>query len=94
MSACVSWSSRQNLTLHTLYVLGYAIVRRIRATIVEVEKKQVLYILSVCVCSLSYQACKVHALHCMVICGPFCCQFFHIISQTSLFSEKKKLLNI
>jgi hypothetical protein len=39
-------------------------VRRVLATIVIVEKQQVLHIVSVCVCSLIYPACNAHALYC------------------------------
>jgi hypothetical protein len=39
-------------------------MRRVLATIVAVEKQQVLYVLSVCVCSLSCSACNAQAPYC------------------------------
>jgi len=36
-------------------------LRRVRATIVEVEKQGVLHSLRVCICSLRYPACNAHA---------------------------------
>jgi hypothetical protein len=42
-------------------------VRRVHVTIVAVEKQTVLHILGVCVRSLSYPACKVHAAYYIVI---------------------------
>jgi len=56
-------------------------LRRVRATLVAVEKQLVLRILNVCVCSLRYPACKAHAPYYRVICGlPRSTVFFHIIS--------------
>jgi hypothetical protein len=44
---------------------------------------------SVCVCGLSYPACKAHGVYCIVICGlPGSTIFFHIISKTVWFSIK------
>jgi hypothetical protein len=37
-------------------------------TIYALEKQQILHILSVCVCSISYPACKAHRAY-IVICG-------------------------
>jgi hypothetical protein len=65
------------------------ILRRVRVTIVAVEELE-YYIFWVCVCSLSYPACKAHAPYCIVICGLFgCIIFFHNTSQMEGFSEKK-----
>ena len=48
----------------------------------------------VCVCILSYPACKAHAPYCFVICGlPRSTIFFHVITQTTRFSRENKLLN-
>jgi hypothetical protein len=39
-------------------------LRRVRITIVAVEKQQVrYYIFRMCVCNLNYLACKAHALY-------------------------------
>ena len=52
------------------------------------------YIFWVCVCSISYPACKVHAQFYIVICGlSGCTTFSHIISETERFLGKK-LVNI
>ena len=52
--------------------------RRVRVTIVAVEKQYVLRILSVC--SFSYPTCKAHAPYYIVICGlSGCTKFFHIL---------------
>ena len=69
-------------------------MRSFRVTIVAVEKLQVLHILSVCVCSLKLSnmqsACAVITL------SPVAClaltYFFHIISKTEQFSEKKMFI--
>jgi hypothetical protein len=54
-------------------------LRRVRVTIVAVEKPKVLHIPSVC--SLSYPECKAHAPHYIVICGLSGCTIvYHIIS--------------
>jgi hypothetical protein len=44
-------------------------------------KSDKCYLFWVCVCSLSYPACKAHALYCIAICGlSGCTVFFHVIS--------------
>ena len=39
-------------------------LRRVRATIVVVEKQRILHSLSVCICSVRYLACNAHAPYC------------------------------
>jgi hypothetical protein len=56
-------------------------------------KSRKYYIFWMCVCSLSYPACKVHALYYYIICGlPGCALFVYIISWTTPL--RKKLLNV
>jgi hypothetical protein len=70
------------------------ILRRVRLTICAVEEQKVLNILSVCVCSLSYPACKAHASYYIVICGlsGSIHIFPHYLINGTIFG--KKLLNI
>jgi hypothetical protein len=64
-------------------------LRRVGSTTVAVEKQSVLRILSACQVALGIQ----HAMHMrhIVICDqPGSAIFFHIISQTAMFSRGKK----
>jgi len=55
--------------------------RRVRVTTVAEEKQYVLSILNVCVCSLSYPACKARAPYYFIVCGlSDSTILFHIIS--------------
>ena len=63
---------------------------RIRVTIV-VEKQSVRY--SVCVCNVSYPACKAHAPYYVVICGLSGSTIFsHIINDTIFEGGKRKVI--
>jgi hypothetical protein len=71
---------------------------RVRASVVAVEKQNVLHILCVCVCvcvrvyNLTYPACNAHAPYYIAICVlSDCAAVFHIISQTAQLSRKKLL---
>jgi len=57
-------------------------------------KSNKYYIFWVCVCSLSYPACKAHVLYYTAICGlSVSTTLFHIISLMTRFSGKKKIVN-
>ena len=67
-------------------------LRRVRATIVAVEKQWVLHNLSVCICSLRYPACNAHAPYCHLCPAVkyffFCFTFSH---KRYDFLQKKKV---
>jgi hypothetical protein len=70
------------------------ILRCVRVTTVLVEKQSVLHIVSVCVSSLSYTACKAHAPNYIVICGLCCYTIFYFTLPHKRHNfRKKKLLN-
>ena len=61
----------------------------VRATIVVVEKQQVLHIMSACLCSHIYPACIALAQYCHVLPCPAVPYFSHIILYPARFSEIK-----
>jgi hypothetical protein len=64
-------------------------LRRVCVTSCRVKAACITF--SECVCSLSYPACKAHAPYYIVICGMSgSTVVFHIISQKTRFSKKKK----
>jgi hypothetical protein len=64
---------------HRLNIRVNATWRRVRDTIVAVEKQY--YILRVCVCSVNYPACKMHVPYYVVFYGlSGSTTFFHIIT--------------
>ena len=62
-------------------------LRRVRASIVVVEKQWVLHNLSVCICSLRYPACNAHGPYCHAWSAPIYNIFLHYL--TAWFSRKK-----
>jgi len=64
-----------------------------RANIVAIEKQEVIYILNVCICSLSYPACNAHAPYCHVWPAWLYSSFPHYLINGTIF-EKKKFLDI
>jgi hypothetical protein len=63
-------------------------LRRVRVTIVAVEKQWVLHNLRVCVCSLRYPACNTHAPHCHLWSAPFYTIFRHYLINGTIFGKK------
>jgi hypothetical protein len=66
-------------------------MRRVRATIVAVEKQWVLHNLSVCICTFRYPACNVHAPYCHLWPALLHNVFPHYLIKDMIFG--KKLLN-
>jgi len=66
--------SAQRLNTHRRCIYNIP-MRRVRATIVAVEKQWVLHNLIVCICSLRYPACNVHAPCCHLWPAPLCSIF-------------------
>jgi hypothetical protein len=63
-------------------------LRRVRATIVAVEKQWLLYNLSVCICSLSYPACNAHAPYCYLWPVPLYNVFPHYHINDTILERK------
>ena len=63
-------------------------LRRVRATIVVVEKQWVLHILSVCISSLSYPARNAHAPYCHLWPAPLYKVFPHYLINGTIFEKK------
>ena len=67
------------------------VLKRVRATVLPWGSSK-YDIFWVCVCSLSYPACKAHAPYYILICGLCGCTiFFHIILKIAWFFGGKKL---
>ena len=66
-------------------------LRRLPATIVAVEKQQVLHNFTVCICSLSYPACNAHAPYCHLGPVPLYSIFPHYLINIAIFETKKKV---
>ena len=66
-------------------------LKRVRTAIVAVEKQGVLHTLSVCIGSLSYQACNAHAPYCQLWPAPLYNIFPHFLINGAIF--EKKLVN-
>ena len=64
-------------------------LRRVRATIVAVEKQSIIHNLSVCICSLRYPTCNAHAPYCHVACPPL--QYFSTLSHKRHDFRNKKI---
>ena len=62
--------------------------RHVCATIVAEEKQWVLHNISVCVCSLRYPACNVHAPYCHLWPAPLCNIFPHLTNGTISANKK------
>jgi len=67
-------------------------LERVRGVIVTVENNK--YVCQVCVCSLSYPACKAHAPYHTVICGLSGCTMFSTLSHKWHGFRKKKFINV
>ena len=68
----------------------YNVISRRDFVPVFVEKQQVLYILSVCVCRLSYLACKVHAGYCHLWPLLLYQILSHYLINGTIFEKKRK----
>ena len=64
-------------------------MRRVRATIVGVEKQRVLHNLSLCICNLRYPACKAHAPCCHPWPAPLYNIFPHFLINGTIFEKEK-----
>jgi len=62
--------------------------RRVRATIVAVEKQWVLHNLSACICSLRYPACNAHEPFCHLWPAPLCNIFPRYLINGTIFGGR------
>jgi len=67
------------------------ILRRVRITIVAVEKQEVLHKLSVCICCLRYPVWNAHAPYCQLWPAPFYKISPHFPINGTIFEGKKKI---
>jgi len=77
---------RYNVTLKGRYNVT---LKRVRATIVPVEKKQLLHILGICVCSFSHLACNAHATFCHLRTAWLCNVCPLCLINGKIFEKKK-----
>jgi hypothetical protein len=65
-----------------------ATLRRVRATVVAMEKQKVLHVPSVCLCSLRHPACNAPAPYCHLWPDQLYTTFSHYLINGTIFVKK------